>query len=83
MARRPLPSFLLHMTEGRVDGVRFLRGDVSLRAAEGALESAKYNAAVPTISRARILRRATLSCIPGASTCTLRLKGIFSARMGE
>ncbi|HEX6496376.1 MAG TPA: tetratricopeptide repeat protein [Acidobacteriaceae bacterium] len=74
-------DFLLHMTEGEVDGVRFLRGDPSLKVAEGTLKGTKYNAAVPNISRARLLRRATVSCMPGAATCTLHLKGIFSARM--
>jgi predicted Zn-dependent protease/transglutaminase-like putative cysteine protease len=67
-------DFFLLMSPGpRLDGVRFVTGDASLKDAGNLLDEARFNQPFPAGSGARLLRRGILFCSPVLKSCQFTL----------
>jgi Flp pilus assembly protein TadD len=66
-------DFLVLLSRGekkpRVDGIRFLTGDESLRPLADRLRSLDFGAIFPDASHVQLLRRGTLTCSPKSAEC--------------
>jgi tetratricopeptide (TPR) repeat protein len=74
-------DFLLLLGDNRIEDVRFLKGDESLKKATPALETVAYRSPLPQGSKAKVLRRGIVACTTGSKTCLLVLLPSSSARM--
>ncbi len=76
-------EFLLLLSDDRAESVRFLRGDEKLKPASEILQTLTYRSPLPPRSNAKILRRGTLTCAMGATTCELRLASPAKAKVND
>jgi len=65
--------FILLAPEAKVEGVKFVRGDSSLRAAADKLRSLDFGRMFPDDTPVKLIRRGTLSCAEGSQACIFTL----------
>ena len=64
--------FSVVFAPGKVERVRYIKGDEELKSMMGKLETAPYQMEFPEGSGAKIVRRVTLTCHPKAG-CTAEM----------
>jgi tetratricopeptide (TPR) repeat protein/transglutaminase-like putative cysteine protease len=62
-------DFLVVLAPGKVDAVKFLRGDEALRACSDRLSAARFNALFPDDTPTKLVRRGTLTCPKDSKEC--------------
>ena len=67
-------DFLILLSPGKVDDVKFLSGSESLRPLADRLLSLDYGTVFPDASPAKLIRRGTLSCSSASSDCKFTLE---------
>ena len=76
-------DFLFLMGDKHAEDVRFVKGDALLKKAAPALLAAPYRDALPSDSKAKILRRGIMACTTGSSTCMLVLLPAAEANLND
>jgi hypothetical protein len=71
-------QFSIVFAMGEIESVKYVSGKESLQSLTGKLKASHYRVEFPAASKAKILRRAELSCTP-ASGCTAVLLPVTSA----
>lgn len=66
-------DFLILLSPGKVEDVKFLTGSESLRPLADRLRRLDYGAMFPDESPAKLIRRGTLSCSPASNNCKFTL----------
>jgi hypothetical protein len=75
-------EFAIVFAPGKIESVEYVSGEESMESLTGKIKAAHYEVEFPAGSKARILRRAQLSCTPSAG-CMAVLMPPANARFGQ